>query len=85
MARVQKLAEQDRVYRQRATSPVAKPPPSPSLRLVSIPRSHYMQGRVRAHRHTGIPIAARMEVSREAFCMNSVLGVRTTRSAANYK
>lgn len=83
IACVQKLAEQDRVYRQRAKPPATKPPPSASLPLVSIPRSRYVQCPVRAHGHTGIPILARTEAPREVFCMNSVLGVRPTGSAAN--
>lgn len=85
IACVQTLRVKDREYRQRAESPVTKPSLSSSLPLVSIPRSHYVQCHMHAHRRTGIPITVRAEVPREVFCMHSVLGVRCTCSTANYK
>lgn len=82
---MQKRAERDRVCGQRAKSPATEPPPSPSLPRVSIAGSHCVRRRRRAHRHAGIPVRAGTGAPGEGLCMNSVLGVRTTRSAANYK
>lgn len=75
IACVQTLTVKDRVYRQRAESPVTKPSLSSSLPLVSIPRSHYVQCHMHAHRRTGIPITARTEVPREVFCIIPYLGL----------
>lgn len=59
---------------------------SPSLPLISIPRPHF--GQCHMHRHIDTqecPVTARTVVPREVFCMLSILGVRSTCSAANYK